>query len=80
MATKTTPATKAKLYELVATFNAAFPVGTSVWLREDNGSERATFVRASAKVLAGNAAVAFFSGVNGAYSIWRDRVRKREGS
>lgn len=60
---------------LVTNFNIEFPVGTKVFLRKDTETIE-TYVRASAEVLGGHTAVAWFKGVSGAYAI-EGRVTKR---
>ena len=63
-----------KLHSIVQKFNRQFPVGAAVMLRKDSG-EVATTVRAPAEILGGHSAVAWFTGVSGAYSIENKRVR-----
>jgi hypothetical protein len=77
MATRKRRPKASELRKLVNRFNAAFPVGTPVFLRIDNGIEQATRVQHSADVLQGHSAVAWFEGVRGAYSIDGNRVSKR---
>jgi hypothetical protein len=77
VATKKRRPKASELRKLVDRFNAAFPVGTPVFLRLDDGREIATRVQHSADVLQGHIAVAWFSDVRGAYSIDGNRVSKR---
>ena len=64
-----------KEQRLTEEFNKQFPVGSSVFLRKDTETVE-TYVRASAEVLGGHTAVAWFGGVSGAYAI-ENRVTKR---
>lgn len=57
-----------KLQKIVDSFNAKFPVGSSVLLRKDSGIIETT-VRAPAEILGGHSAVGWFDGVVGCYAI-----------
>ena len=57
-------------------FNQLFPVDESVWLRRDDGTELATFVRHEAFIAGNHQAVAFFDNIPGYYAI-EGRVRYR---
>lgn len=57
-----------KLQQLVDDFNRLYPVGTEVILWKDTGIGR-TVVEQPAEILGGHSAVAWFTGVRGAYAI-----------
>ena len=66
----------AKMQATCDAFNAANPVGSSVFVRLDNNPEPfATKTRSEAQVLSGHSAVIWLDGVTGCYLL--DRVTPR---
>ncbi len=60
-----------KAEQQVEMFNRAYPVGTKVLLRMDDGGRKETTVRSQAWILGGHTVVAKFEGISGGYLINR---------
>lgn len=61
---------------LVTHFNIAFPIGSDVSVRRDNGEILETKTRSVAWVMGGHSAVVMVDGIAGGYAV--DRITRRE--
>ena len=59
------------LNQIVEQWNAAYPVGTPVTVRKDNGEIVSTVTTSAAQVLSGHTAVIWVEGISGAYLLAR---------
>lgn len=71
------PKSASELQAQVDDFNARYPVGQRVTLRNDRGEGVTTVTRAAAEVLSGHSAVIWLDGISGCYLL--DRITPMTG-